>query len=209
MSPQTQQADLNSVIEELEQKCQELPDNIVAHHHLALVYRKAGRKDDFKRELERCLELDPQCVEALINKSAMLFEEGDLEQALATNETVVAINPALAQPHNNIGLIWQQKGEVAKAIAAYTRATQNDPKMHLAWVNLATAQIMAGNFADAAKAAKEAISLEPDFAMAHNNLAVALYYDHAYLEAKQALDKAVELGYQADPRFVQALAQEL
>ncbi|MFZ5776397.1 MAG: tetratricopeptide repeat protein [Thermodesulfobacteriota bacterium] len=209
MSTQTQQEDLGKVVAELEQKCQELPDNIIAHHHLALVYRKAGRKADARRELNRCLELDPQCVEALINLSAMYFEDGDLDKALAANQTVVNINAAQAQAHNNIGLIMQQRGEVALAIDAYTKATQNDPKMHMAWVNLATAQIMAGNYELAAKAAREAIKLEPDFAMAHNNLAVALYYAKDYKEAKKALDKAVELGYQADPRFVQALSQEL
>ena len=68
-----QQEDLTKIIEELEQKCVELPDNIVAHHHLALVYRKAGRTADAMRSLEKCLEIDPHAVEALINIGAMHF----------------------------------------------------------------------------------------------------------------------------------------
>ena len=30
--------DLDKVISELEEKCEESPDNVVAHHHLGLVY---------------------------------------------------------------------------------------------------------------------------------------------------------------------------
>ena len=38
--------DLPKVIAEMEKKCAEHPDNVMARHHLGLVYMKAGRIDE-------------------------------------------------------------------------------------------------------------------------------------------------------------------
>ena len=76
MSENVQTKDLPKVIAELEKKCEELPDNVVAHHHLAVVYKMAGRPDDALRMLERCLEIDPQAVVVFITAY------GDAEKAV-------------------------------------------------------------------------------------------------------------------------------
>ena len=72
---------INQVIEEMEQKCTEHPDSLMAHHHLALVYRKAGRQNDAIAELKKCLEIDEQSYEAYINLGAIYFEMGNLDEA--------------------------------------------------------------------------------------------------------------------------------
>lgn len=77
--------DIDVVIAELEQKCIELPDNFIAHHHLALVYRKAGRYQDAIRELNRSIELDDNSAEPYVNLGGVYFEMGDLDQAMAAN----------------------------------------------------------------------------------------------------------------------------
>ena len=59
MSENSKQEDLSKVIEETEQKCVERPGSVVAHHHLGLVYRKAGRLDEAVVALEKAIELDP------------------------------------------------------------------------------------------------------------------------------------------------------
>jgi hypothetical protein len=45
--------------------------------------------------------------------------------------------------------------------------------------------------------------------MAQNNLAVAFYYNGDYKSAKKHADKALELGYAVDRRFLDALNAEL
>jgi tetratricopeptide (TPR) repeat protein len=74
---------------------------------------------------------------------------------------------------------------------------------------MASVHLMARNDVKALEAAQEAVKLEPDFAMAQNNLAVALYYNGNYETAKKHADKAIKLGYEVDPRFLDALSQEL
>ncbi len=201
--------DINDVIAELEEKCKEQPKSVIAHHHLALVYRKAGRLDDAIRELKTAIDIDEQSTESYINLGGILFEQGKTDEALEVNKKalIYAKLPAhKANAHTNIGLIHQQRGEVDAAIDAYTKACAHEPKSAFAWVNLSTAQVMKGDFDAAETAARKAIEQEPDFGMAHNNLAVALHYAGRSEEARAALDKAMQLGYKPDPRFVEALA---
>jgi tetratricopeptide (TPR) repeat protein len=106
-------------------------------------------------------------------------------------------------------LIYQQQGDLQQAIASYMAATRYDDELVTAWINLTSALIMAEENEQALDAARKAIALDENFAMAQNNLAVALYFTRNYAGAKQHADKARELGYNVDPRFVEALAREL
>ena len=81
MSNSENAQDLNEIIAELEEKCRELPDNVMAIHHLAVVYRKAGRNADALEMLEKCIKLDPHSVESHINIGAIHFESGNLDKA--------------------------------------------------------------------------------------------------------------------------------
>ena len=97
MAEQQQQEDLTTVIEELEAKCRELPDNVMAHHHLALVYRKAGRIDDAINTIKKCIELDPHSAESHVNLGALYFEAGELDKAPGRKRSGFT-NPARTGP---------------------------------------------------------------------------------------------------------------
>ncbi|MEN8141098.1 MAG: tetratricopeptide repeat protein [Thermodesulfobacteriota bacterium] len=212
MSDKELSEDLNAVIAELEGKCAEMPKSVVAHHHLAMVYHKAGRHNDAVKELKECIKIDDQSGEAYINLGAIYFEMGKLDESLEANKKALHYTPAdsaKAQAHCNIGLIEQQHGKLPEALDAYTKATMHDPKLAFAWINLASVQIAHDDFAAALVSAKKGVEHEPDFPMAHNNLAVALYYNKDYAGAKKALDKAKQLGYAPEPLFVEALEKEL
>lgn len=55
--------------------------------------------------------------------------------------------------------------------------------------------------------AGEAKIEEPSDAEAYNNLATAYYFKKAYDKAWEAVNKAQELGYQVNPRFLNDLRQ--
>lgn len=204
-----QTKNLPKVIEELEKKCAELPDNVVAHHHLAVVYRMAGRTDDALRMLERCLEIDPQAVQALVNIGAIHFEKGDLDQAMAANEMALKIMPNSAEAHANLGMIWWQKEDGVRSTASYKEALRYDAKMITAWAGLTSAHIMTGKLTEALEAARKGTELDPDFPMGQNNLAVALFYNNDFTGAKKAAERAKELGFPVDPRFFEAINKEI
>jgi len=202
--------DLPTVIAEMEKKCKQAPDNVVAFHHLGLVYMKAGRIEDAIQALERSIEIDDQANQPMINLGAIYFGQGNLDKAQELNEMAIKAQPdTSAQAHANLGLIWQQRNEMDKSIAAYEKALQYDPRLATVWMNLTSVLTMKGDDERALKAAQRATELEPDSALAQNNLAVALFFSGDYATSKQHLQKAQELGYSVDSQFVAALEEKL
>jgi len=86
MAEAQKQADISAVISDLEKVVQEKPDNVMARHHLGLVYRKAGRVDEAITQLEKAIELDNQSMESMINLGAIFFDRGDTDRALELNK---------------------------------------------------------------------------------------------------------------------------
>lgn len=202
--------DLPKVIAEMEKKCKNNPDNVVAFHHLGLVYMKAGRIDDAIKALERCIVIDDQANQPMINLGAIYFGMGNLDKAQELNEQAIRVQPdTSAQAHANLGLIWQQRNDLEKSIEAYEKAIQYDPKLATVWMNLTSVLTMKGEDERALKAARKATELEPDSALAQNNLAVALYFSEDYATAKIHMEKAKELGYSVDPNFIAGLEEKL
>jgi tetratricopeptide (TPR) repeat protein len=52
---------------------------------------------------------------------------------------------------------------------------------------------------------KKALIIDPDYAKAHYNLAVAYYLNKQYELAIEHCDKAVDLGFEIHPKFLQHL----
>ncbi|MGF1934881.1 MAG: TIGR03032 family protein [Nostoc sp. ChiQUE02] len=61
---------------------------------------------------------------------------GQMEQAIAAYQKLLAINPNVAQAHCNLGTIWQIQGKTKKAIAADRRVIQLKPNLAAAQQNL-------------------------------------------------------------------------
>ncbi len=202
--------DLPTVIAEMEKKCKQAPDNVVAFHHLGLVYMKAGRIDDAIEALEKCIEIDDQANQPMINLGAIYFGQGNLEKAQELNEMAIKVQPdTSAQAYANLGLIWQQRNDLDKSVVAYNKAIQYDPKLATVWMNLTSVLTMKGEDDRALKSAMKATELEPDSALAQNNLAVALFFCGDYATAKNHMEKAKELGYSVDPNFESGLNEKL
>ena len=83
MSENNANDDLAKVIEELEQKCADKPDSVMAHHHLGLVYRKAGRLQDALAELEKAIEIGrTESVEALLKQETKNDDDDEEEDEI-------------------------------------------------------------------------------------------------------------------------------
>ena len=86
MTETAKQADIQEVIADLEKVVAEQPDNVMARHHLGLVYRQAGRSDEAVQQLEKAIQLDTQSMESMINLGAIYFERGEYDRALELNQ---------------------------------------------------------------------------------------------------------------------------
>lgn len=129
------------------------------------------------------------CAEAIACHQA-----GQLGEAVAHYDRILALKPDLAPVHNNRGLALAELDRPERAVAAYRRAAAlnaDDPQTLCNW-SLALAEL--GRWAEAEAILRRAIAGRPDFAAAHNNLGLILREQGRVAEAASALERAICLS---------------
>lgn len=125
-------------------------------------------------------------------------QAGDLDAAERMYRDILTKQPKLADAHNLLGVLLQQKGDLAGAISHTTRATELDPRFHVPLVNLGNALQAAGRAGEAADAFRRADRLSPGQAEILSNLASALNdlgdHDAALAAAADAMRVNPNLG---------------
>jgi tetratricopeptide (TPR) repeat protein len=99
---------------------------------------------------------------------------GRIDHATARYKRALALNPAHADAHNNLGVALVSQGRVPDAVRHYERALALNPGHCNAHNNLGTAQVAQGRFADAVTHYEHALSLNPGHPNTHYNLGIAL-----------------------------------
>ena len=69
--------------------------------------------------------LDPKY--AWSNKGAALFSQGKYDEAIASYDRAIEINPDYKQAWNNKGIVYFNMGKYSDAIVCYDRAIAIDP----------------------------------------------------------------------------------
>jgi len=133
------------------------------------------------------LARNPGCWLCLNNlASAKLHgSEGDVDEAVASLERALQLNPLSAEAHNNLGGAWQRKGRFDDAIREHQEALRLDPRLVDGQYNLGVAYQASGRGADARAAFEAALRLNPGYAAAHYNLA-------SVLQSEGRIDDAIE-----------------
>ncbi len=127
-------------------------------------------------------------------------EPADLEERIGCFRVAVALRPAAATAHNNLGIALKDKGQLDDAIAEYQRAIDLDQNYAPALCNLGYALKDKGQLDDAIATCKRAIDLDPNDPTAHNTLGAALRDKHQVDAAIAEFKRAIEL----DPQYALA-----
>jgi predicted O-linked N-acetylglucosamine transferase (SPINDLY family) len=88
--------------------------------------------------LNQALELDGRFFEARINKTAVLFESGDYEEALTIAETLVEDEPHSAEAQLNLGNVLVHSGKTKLGVQKFMKALELKPGYAEAHFNLAS-----------------------------------------------------------------------
>lgn len=102
---------------------------------LGRAFYRSGMWEEARRELERCLELDPTCAEALDRLSIIAFRSGETEEALRLLRAAEEADEATYARARNLALFLERLERYDEAMQALVRAEGldgDDPELELA-----------------------------------------------------------------------------
>jgi tetratricopeptide (TPR) repeat protein len=134
------------------------------------------------------------------NLGLALFNQGDLQEAIAQYQKALEINPDYAEARNNLGYALQQKGDMEGAVAQYQQVLEVNPDYENARFNLGVALFLKGDLEGAIAQYRKALEIRPGDSEAQNNLGMALAREGRVDEAIASYRRAIQIN----PRFADA-----
>ncbi|NLA41822.1 MAG: tetratricopeptide repeat protein [Smithella sp.] len=121
---------------------------------------------------------------------------GNYNEALASFNKAIELDPKDADAYNNRGIAYDNLGNHKQAIKDYNKAIELDPKNAKAYNNRGGAYGDLGNYKQAIKDYDKAIDLDPKYAAAYYNRGIACRNLGNYNQAINDYNKAIELNPQ-------------
>jgi tetratricopeptide (TPR) repeat protein len=150
-----------------------------------LTWRQAAMYGNIETLWRTTLVRNPGCWMAHNNLGIVLFEKGQLDDAIAHYRTTLEMQPNFCDADYNLGSALLGKGQVDEAIFHCDKAVRMQPNDPDARVALANALLQKGRIDDAIVHYQKAVAIRPDYFLARSGLG------HALLE-KGKFDAAIE-----------------
>ncbi|MGB9506164.1 MAG: tetratricopeptide repeat protein, partial [Candidatus Acidiferrum sp.] len=129
---------------------------------MALSYEAdAANKNKAIDAYDRCVDVDPNNVDALLNCGTLYYENGDFEKAADYFQRAAAANPQKALAHFNLGSVLEEMGELEDAQRHLRQAVRLDPGLSDAHYNLAFVCEKLHAFSEAREHWQTYIKLDP------------------------------------------------
>lgn len=109
-------------------------------------------------------------IQEVLNLALRYHQAGKLNEAIASYQRALAINPNIAEAHYNLGIIFWKQGRPGEAISSFRSAIAADPNDAYSYYNLANMLQGQGRMDEAIASYQRAIAINPNYAEAHNNL---------------------------------------
>lgn len=108
----------------------------------------------------------PRALQAAV-KAQKLSAAGDYRDAAGQLEKAVALDPAYAEAHTNLGAQYVRLGQPTRAVPEFERAIALDPSSALSQANLAVVLAQLGHTADAVRWSRHALQIDSTCPVAH------------------------------------------
>jgi protein O-mannosyl-transferase len=157
-----------------------------------LTWRQAGVYQNLGTLWRDTLAKNPTSWLTHNNLGNLLFQAGQVDEAIIHFQRALQISPDYAEAHNNLAGALLQGGHADAAIAQIRRALAIDPNYAEAHNNLGIALSQSGRMDEAIAEYRKALEISPGYAEAHNNLGNVLgrrgHRDEAIAHYQQALE---------------------
>jgi tetratricopeptide (TPR) repeat protein len=158
-----------------------------------LTWRQCGIYADPGTFWQAALTANPNAWLAHNNLGKVLFEQGQVDEAMVHYQRALEIHPDYATGHYNLGGALLQKGQVDQAIAEFQKALEIQPNYSMAHYHLGEVFRQKGQVDEAIAHFKRALQIHPDYAEAHNSLGATLLRKGQVDEAIAHLQETLEL----------------
>ena len=118
----------------------------------------------------RVLSLDPESSIGHSAMASLLFSQDKVDEGVEHSRRAVALAPAYAEAHNDLGVGFARQGHPADAIEEYHQALRLQPNYDEAHANLGVVLAQQGDLPGAMVEYRRAIELNPDNPNAHVDL---------------------------------------
>ena len=160
----------------------------------ALHFHRAGQFAQAEQIYRGILQLDPQQPDALHLLGVLALDAGRLDEALVSITKAIAINPANAKYHRDLGEVYRAIGKRPDAKACFEQALRLEPGFVNGHISLGMVLMEQGAIAEAEFCYREALRLDASSAIAWNNLANVLITRQDLTEANSCLERAISLA---------------
>jgi tetratricopeptide (TPR) repeat protein len=157
-----------------------------------LTWRQSRMYADIETLWRTTIARNPDCWLAENDLGAVLYEKGQVDQAIVLFRSSLAIQPDNAEAQNNLGSALAKKGQDNEAITQFRKALAIRPNFAEAHRNLGNALLRKGQGDEAILEFQKAVAIRPDLAQLHDTLANALLQkgqiDEAIIQFQQTLE---------------------
>lgn len=169
------------------------PDDVELLMQLGNVLIDQGRVEQAIDAFQALRELRPMWPLPSFMLARALRQRRQARDAVASLHRALALDPASAEGHTELGALQQSQGELAAAICHSEAAYALDPNQLAALSNVGYLMYVAGRFADALGCYDRVIAQRPEFANLHLNRALALRGLGRIAQAVQSFQCALAL----------------
>jgi len=172
------------------------------HSKLGNAYFKKGMLDEAISEYKKALTINPNFIAVHSNLGYAFHNKGMLDEAISEYKKALTIMEEL---HNNLVNVYLKKDRLDETTSEHKKTITIKPDYAMAHVNLGVAYVDKGMLNEAISEFKKALTINHNLAKVHNNLAVVYYSKGNYKLSIVHCDKAVELGFSVNPKFLESL----
>ncbi len=171
------------------------------HYDEGMRLLQQGQYNQAIASFDKALNIQPELIEAIVNKGISYNMLGDYDLAIQTLDSALESDSNESSALREKGLVYTNMGNHEQAISFYDKALLIDSEDTLALNNKAFSLIELGKDEDALIATNKGLEIAPDDINLLWNKVMALVNLDNILEAKSTLDKMLEI----DPNNEEAL----
>jgi tetratricopeptide (TPR) repeat protein len=195
--PDNPHASLPDLIQRLEQRSTQHPDDAEIYYQLGLAYAKSDRTHDAVGALQKAVSLDPVHVRAWENLGRVLYFDHKPDEALAAFTRATDLGAENPEVWNDYAIILMEKGRLDDGSAALDKGFKLNPKRAQLWNSLGNLKEKRYDFPGAIEAFQQALQIDPNYAIGWCNLGLAQKFTHNDEAALASFQKAAQL----DPKL--------